>query len=75
MTEIKKVIHGYHVELHLNSEGELEWTDCYISKDGYTGTLAFLEGLGYLINSDDYEHEVSPKTIEAISTWAYARGY
>ena len=73
-TIIKKVIHGYEVELELNPE--VEWSDCWVMKDGFGSSLAFLETYGELSHDTIGETlEVSPHTIEVIRKWAEKNGY
>ena len=76
MTEIKTRINGFDVEVQLSYDKlGVDWSDCYVTKGDYSGTLAFLEGCGFLIDSNDVELEVSVSTIEAISKWAESKGY
>jgi hypothetical protein len=76
MTEFKKRINGFDVEVHLSYDKlGIDWSDCYITKGEYSGTLAFLEGNGFLIDSNDVELQVPVSTIETISKWAEAKGY
>ena len=39
-TIINKTIHGYLVELELDPA--VEWTDCWIMKDGFGSSLEFV---------------------------------
>ena len=73
ITTTTKVIHGYEVELELDPE--VEWSDCYIMKDGFSGSLIFLQDTGELIDGVGNTLEVSPGTIEAITKWAEKHGY
>jgi hypothetical protein len=67
-------IHGYLVELEIDPE--VEWTDCYVMKDGFSGSLIFLQDTGELLHNVTGETiEVSPGTIEAIARWAEKNGY
>ena len=72
-TIIKKVIHGYEVELELNPE--VEWSDCWVTKGQFHGSLQRLESEGTLSDSYWNDLEVSPHTIEVISKWAEKNGY
>ena len=73
MTIIVKTIHGYSVEFE--RDPEVEWSDCYIMKDGYSGSLMFLQSTGELIDGVGNTIEVSPGTIEVIAKWAEKQGY
>jgi hypothetical protein len=42
-------IHGYLVELEIDPE--VEWTDCYVMKDGFSGSLIFLQDTGELLHN------------------------
>jgi len=76
MTEIKTKINGFDVEVQLSYDKlGIDWSDCYVTRGDYSGTLAFLEGCGFLIDSNDKELEVPVNTIEAISKWAESKGY
>lgn len=76
ITSVSKVINGYTVEVQLSYDKlGIDWTDCYITKGEYSGTLAFLEGCGFLVDSNDTELKVAVSTIDAISKWAEANGY
>ena len=44
-------------------------------KDGFSGSLIFLQDTGELIDGVGNTLEVSPGTIEAISKWAEKHGY
>jgi hypothetical protein len=68
-----KKIHGYSVELEIDPE--LEWSDCWIMKDGFSASLACLEGTGELMDGVGNTIEVSPGTVEAIAQWAEKHGY
>jgi uncharacterized membrane protein YoaK (UPF0700 family) len=69
-----KVIHGYEVEVE--RDPDVEWSDCFVAKGGFSGTLAFLELHGELINHNTGETvEVNPGTIKAIQKWAEKNGY
>ncbi len=73
-TITNKTIHGYLVELEIDPE--LEWSDCWVMKDGLSASLIFLQDHGYLLN--DYtgdDLEVSPDTVKAITKWAEKNGY
>ena len=73
-TIIQKRIHNYLVELELDPE--VEWTDCWIMKDGFSGSLIFLQDNGFLLHDTTGSTiEVSPHTIEVISKWAEKSGY
>jgi len=72
-TITQKKIHGYDVELELDPE--VEWSDCWIMKDGFSASLACLEGCGELMDGVGNTIEVSPGTIEAIAKWAEKHGY
>ena len=72
-TITQKKIHGYDVELELDPE--VEWSDCWIMKDGFSASLIFLQDTGELINDVGGTLEVSPGTIEAIAKWAEKHGY
>jgi hypothetical protein len=73
-TIIQKTIHNYLVELELDPE--VEWTDCWIMKDGFSSSLIFLQDNGFLLHDTTGNTiEVSPHTIEAISKWAEKNGY
>jgi hypothetical protein len=73
-TIINKTIHGYLVELELDPA--VEWTDCWIMKDGFGSSLEFLETHGELLHDTIGESlEVSPYTIKAIRKWAEKNGY
>jgi hypothetical protein len=72
-TIIIKNIHSYQVELE--DDPDVEWTDCWIMKDGFSASLACLEDTGELMDGVGNTIEVSPHTIEAISKWAEKNGY
>ena len=72
-TIITKNIHSYYVEVELDPE--IEWSDCWIVKDGFSASLACLESTGELMDSVGNTIEVSPHTIEVISKWAESKGY
>jgi hypothetical protein len=73
-TIIQKTIHNYLVELEIDPE--VEWTDCWIMKDGFSGSLIFLQDNEFLLHDTTGNTiEVSPHTIEAISKWAEKNGY
>ena len=76
MTEIKTKINGFEIELHLSDDKlGVDWSDCYVVKGEYSGTLAFLEGYGFLVDSNDIELEVPVNTIKTIGKWAEQNGY
>jgi hypothetical protein len=73
-TITQKTIHGYLVELE--NDPEVEWSDCWIMKDGFSSSLIFLQDTGELLHDVTGETiEVSPGTIEAIAKWAEKHGY
>jgi hypothetical protein len=72
-TIFTKNIRGYQVEVELDPE--VEWSDCWIMKDGFSASLACLEGTGELMDGVGNTIEVSPHTIETIVKWAESRGY
>ena len=73
MTITLKTIHGYSVELELDPE--VKWSDCYIMKDGFSGSLIFLQDTGELMDGVGNTIEVNPGTIEIIAKWAEKQGY
>ena len=73
-TIINKTIHGYLVELEFDPD--VEWSDCWVMKDGFGSSLEFLEIHGELSHDTIGETlEVSPGTIKAIRKWAEKNGY
>lgn len=72
-TIFTKNIRGYQVEVELDPE--VEWSDCWIMKDGFSASLACLEGTGELMDGVGNTIEVSLNTIETIAKWAESRGY
>ena len=73
-TITQKTIHGYLVELELDPE--VEWSDCWIMLNGYSGSLTFLQDTGELLHDVTGDTiEVSPDTIKAITNWAEKNGY
>ena len=73
-TIIQKTIHGFLVELE--NDPDVEWVDCWIMKNGYGSSLAFVQANGFLLHDTLGETiEVSPHTIEVITKWAEKNGY
>jgi hypothetical protein len=72
-TIVSKVINGFTVEVE--NDPSVEWSDCYIVKGGYSGTLTFLEDHGELINDCGSVITVAPHTIKLIRDWAEDNGY
>ena len=68
-----KVIHGYQIELELDPD--VEWSDCWITKDGFRASLACLEYEGSLYDNAGNTVEVNPRTIDVIAKWAESNGY
>jgi hypothetical protein len=71
-TIINKTIHGFLVELELDTE----WSDCWVMKNGFGSSLNYLQDTGTLMHDTIGEDlEVSPHTIRAITRWAEQNGY
>ena len=68
---IKTVINGYECELDFSEE----WSDCYVVKGSYCGTLEFLLSFGMLESSGGSQLNVPIPMIEKIEKWAMANGY
>ena len=72
MENLKCVIEGYECELDFSEE----WSDCYVSKGSYSGSLQFLESYGYLEHCrDERQIEVPLRVINKIEKWANENGY
>jgi hypothetical protein len=73
-TLIQKNIYGYLVELEIDPS--VEWSDCWIMKDGFSGSLAFAHMHGELINDYTGETlEIKPDALALITKWAERNGY
>jgi hypothetical protein len=68
---LKTVIDGFDCELDFSEE----WSDCYVVKDNYSGTLEFLLSYGFLENNHSNQKNVSLTTINKIEKWALTNGY
>ena len=65
-------ISGYLVELDV--EGA-ETTQCFVSKESYSASLACLMGEGELTGPRDATQQVPQSVIDQIENWAVANGY
>lgn len=73
MTTLNKNIHGYLVELELDPD--VEWSDCWIMKSGFSASLACLENEGALFDGVGNTIDVNLHTINTIAKWAENNGY
>lgn len=72
MENLKKIIDGYECELDFSEE----WSDCIIAKDGYSGSLQFLEMYGHLESYRGIgQIQVPVSSIKKIEKWALEHGY
>jgi len=69
---LKTVIDGFECELDFSEE----WSDCYVVKGSYSGTLQFLLSYGFMEATRGMgQINVPVNTIEKIEKWALANGY
>jgi len=72
MEATKTLIDGFEVELDFSEE----WSDCYVVKGPYSGTLQWLLSYGFLeATKGTGQLEVSLSTINKIEKWAENNGY
>jgi hypothetical protein len=70
--EEKTVIEGFECELDFSEE----WSDCYVVKGSYSGTLQFLMSYGFIESTKGMNQlEVPLRVINKIEKWALANGY
>jgi hypothetical protein len=62
------------VELDIDTDG-CGTTECWISNGKYTGSLELLQQEGALFDHEGHDMKVPEAAIDAIATWAVARGY
>ena len=69
---LKTVIDGFEVELDTTEE----WSDCYVIKGNFSGTLQGILMDGALVNYDTGKSlKVPNATLDKIEKWALANGY
>lgn len=72
MENLKTVIDGFEVELDTTEE----WSDCYVIKGQFSGTLQGILTDGALVNYDTGASlKVSNATLAKIEKWAESNGY
>lgn len=72
MENLKTVIDGFEVELDLTEE----WSDCYVIKGNFSGTLQSILADGSLVNYDTGASlKVPNATLDKIEKWALDNGY
>jgi hypothetical protein len=67
----KTVIEGFECELDFSEE----WSDCYVVKGSYSGTLQFLMSYGFLESKGGSQLDVPLSIINKIEKWAEKNGY
>ena len=72
MQSLKTIIDGFELELDFDEE----WSDCYIIKGKFSGTLQGILTDGALVNYDTGASlKISSATLDKIEKWAESNGY
>lgn len=72
MQSLKTIIDGFELELDFDEE----WSDCYVIKGKFSGTLQGILTDGALVNYDTGASlKVSSATLDKIEKWAESNGY
>lgn len=69
---MKTTINGITVEIEQYDDS----SNCYLTYKNFSSSLALVEDFGGIEDSDTGEvFQITPATLERITTWAYANGY
>jgi len=72
MQSLKTIIDGFELELDFDEE----WSDCYVIKGKFSGTLQGILTDGALVNYDTGASlKISSATLDKIEKWAESNGY
>ena len=72
MQSLKTIIDGFELELDFDEE----WSDCYVIKGKFSGTLQGILTDGALVNYDTGASlKVSDATLAKIEKWSESNGY
>ena len=72
MQSLKTIIDGFELELDFDEE----WSDCYVIKGKFSGTLQGILTDGALVNYDTGASlKISSATLNKIEKWAESNGY
>lgn len=71
----RKIINGYTVELDTDMNGDGETSGCWISRAGFSASLACMDATGVLERDDGSTFPVPMAAREKIREWAEKNGY
>ncbi len=72
MQSLKTIIDGFELDFDFDEE----WSDCYVIKGKFSGTLQGILTGGALVNYDTGASlKVSSATLDKIGKWAESNGY